>query len=136
MHINNDYPISDVNDLITGRKPTTKATKATNLIQLIRQGSNLRVSIRVCFHERWDSDLDCREHTNNRRAYFTANGKKDLHLHGLELWRGISQSVRPTMGRMILTVDTSVAAVYVRFTFSLFILFSKELGNTGIEVGN
>jgi len=32
-------------------------------------------------------------------------------MHGLELWRGIFQSVRPTMGKMILTVDTSVAAV-------------------------
>ncbi|KIM49646.1 hypothetical protein M413DRAFT_113312 [Hebeloma cylindrosporum] len=84
----------DVEDLILNKQTTTRAITATNLIQLvIRQGPNL-------------------ENTNNGRAYFTEKGKRNLHSHGIELWRGVFQSVRPTLGRMILTVDTSVAAVY------------------------
>ncbi|KAF8184938.1 ribonuclease H-like domain-containing protein [Mycena galopus ATCC 62051] len=49
--------------------------------------------------------------TNNGRAYFSAVGKKVLP-DGIELWRGYFQSVRPTIGRMIVTIDTSMAAVY------------------------
>ena len=51
-------------------------------------------------------------------------GKKDLHTHGLKLWRG--KSVRPTMGKMILTVDTSVAAVYIQPLFFTSIVILKE----------
>ena len=54
-------------------------------------------------------------------------GKKDLHTHGLKLWRG--ESVCPTMGKMILTVDTSVAAVYVQPLFFHFYCHSQRTGN-------
>ncbi|KAF9484944.1 argonaute-like protein [Pholiota conissans] len=85
---------SDVKDLIVGGKVTTRSTTAVNLIQLIvRQGPN-------------------QNHTNNGRAYFTGRDKKSIDRSGLELWRGIFQSVRPAMGKMILTIDTSTAAVY------------------------
>ena len=63
--------------------------------------------------------------TNNGHSYFMEAGKKDLHTHGLKLWRG--KSVCPTMGKMILTVDTSVAAVYIQpLFFSLLLSFSKN----------
>ncbi|KAH9483636.1 Protein argonaute-3 [Psilocybe cubensis] len=83
-----------VYDLIRERKTSTRALVATNLIQLImRQGPNMH-------------------HTNNGRAHFTGNEKITLPNSGLELWRGTFLSVRPTMGKMILNVDTCSAAVY------------------------
>ncbi|KDR81951.1 hypothetical protein GALMADRAFT_240289 [Galerina marginata CBS 339.88] len=83
-----------VDDLIKGKKVTTRALVATNLIQLVvRQGPN-------------------QNHTNNGRAYFSGREKRPLGMTALEAWRGIFQSVRPTLGKMILTVDTCTAAVY------------------------
>ncbi|KAJ7261381.1 ribonuclease H-like domain-containing protein [Mycena haematopus] len=87
---------SDVNRLIAapGQTIDRKAATAMNLLQLlIRQSSNQN------------------HPTNNGRAYFSPAGKKSL-LDGIELWRGFYQSVRPTIGRMIVTIDTSMAAVY------------------------
>ncbi|KAG6917797.1 hypothetical protein DXG01_001069 [Tephrocybe rancida] len=84
---------ADMNRLIHGRQADTKTLTATNLLQLlIRQDSNQR-------------------YTNNGRAYFTPEGKRAIGA-GLELWRGYFQSVRPTVGRMLVNVDTAVAAVY------------------------
>ncbi|KAF8162787.1 argonaute-like protein [Crassisporium funariophilum] len=84
---------NDVFDLTRDKKDTTRAKTATNLLQLIvRQGPNL-------------------VYTNNGRAYFRGDQKKVIG-SGLELWRGIFQSVRPTLGKMILTIDTCTAAVY------------------------
>uniref|UniRef100_A0A8H7Y224 Piwi domain-containing protein n=1 Tax=Psilocybe cubensis TaxID=181762 RepID=A0A8H7Y224_PSICU len=83
-----------VYDLIRENRSTTRALVATNLIQLIvRQFPNMH-------------------HTNNGRAYFAGNDKFDLGCSGLELWRGVFQSVRPTIGKMILNVDTCTATIY------------------------
>ncbi|KAF7338648.1 Argonaute-like protein [Mycena venus] len=87
---------TDLNRLITAQGQTVdrKAATAMNLLQLlIRQSSNQN------------------NPTNNGRAYFSPAGKKVLP-GGIELWRGFFQSVRPTLGRMIVTIDTSMAAVY------------------------
>ncbi|KAJ7929277.1 hypothetical protein B0H13DRAFT_2310739 [Mycena leptocephala] len=90
-------PSQDLNRLITatGQTVDRKAATAMNLLQLlIRQSSNQN------------------NPTNNGRAYFSPAGKRSLPGTGVELWRGFFQSVRPTIGRMIVTIDTSMAAVY------------------------
>ncbi|PPQ66044.1 hypothetical protein CVT26_010800 [Gymnopilus dilepis] len=84
----------DVEALIKRGASDQKSIVATNLMQLIiRQGPNLNF-------------------TNNGRAYFTEANKLQIPRSGLELWRGIFQSVRPSPERMILTIDTCTAAVY------------------------
>ncbi|KAF5387039.1 hypothetical protein D9615_001654 [Tricholomella constricta] len=84
---------SDMNRLIKGRQADNQTTVATNLLQLlIRQDSN-------------------QKYANNGRAYFTPHGSRAIG-SGLELWRGFFQSVRPTIGRMLVNIDTSVSAVY------------------------
>ncbi|KAJ6488632.1 ribonuclease H-like domain-containing protein [Mycena vitilis] len=89
---------TDLNRLITASTHQTvdrKAATAINLLQLlIRQSSNQN------------------NPTNNGRAFFSPMGKRVLQGTGIELWRGYFQSVRPTIGRMIVTIDTSMAAVY------------------------
>jgi eukaryotic translation initiation factor 2C len=71
---------------------TPKTAMATNLLQLlIRQAPNLAFP-------------------NNGRGYFTNADFRPLE-GGLELWRGYFQSVRPTLGRMLVNVDTSITAV-------------------------
>ncbi|KAJ7273274.1 argonaute-like protein [Mycena rebaudengoi] len=86
----------DLNLLIQdGQKITASTATATNLLQLlIRQSSNQN------------------NPTNNGRAYFSSQGRRSLPGTGVELWRGFFQSVRPTIGRMLVTIDTSMAAVY------------------------
>ncbi|KAG6854931.1 hypothetical protein C0991_009754 [Blastosporella zonata] len=84
---------ADMTRLITGRQADTKTLTATNLLQLlIRQEPNMK-------------------YVNNGRAYFTPEGSRAIG-SGLELWRGYFQSVRPTIGRMLVNIDTTVAAVY------------------------
>ncbi|KAJ7184221.1 argonaute-like protein [Mycena filopes] len=85
----------DLNQLIqNGGTIDRKAATAINLLQLlIRQSSNQN------------------NPTNNGRAFFSEIGKKSLP-GGIELWRGFFQSVRPTINGMIVTIDTSMAAVY------------------------
>ncbi|KAJ7093188.1 ribonuclease H-like domain-containing protein [Mycena epipterygia] len=88
----------DLNKLMQSRDGTVtidrKAATAINLLQLlIRQSSNQN------------------NPTNNGRAYFSPHGKKTL-AGGIELWRGFFQSVRPTINQMLVTIDTSMAAVY------------------------
>ncbi|KAJ7445757.1 argonaute-like protein [Mycena galericulata] len=87
---------TDVNKLISASQTADRKTAtATNLLQLIvRQDSNQN------------------NPTNNGRAYFSPKGKKLIEGTGIELWRGYFQSVRPTLGRMLVTIDTSMAAVY------------------------
>ncbi|KAG1821113.1 Piwi domain-containing protein, partial [Suillus subaureus] len=66
---------------------------ALNLLQfIIRQAPNLK-------------------YPNNGRAYFTSGGSKDLR-GGLQLFRGFFQSVRPAIGRVLVNVDISAAAMY------------------------
>ncbi|KAJ7771757.1 argonaute-like protein [Mycena metata] len=86
----------DLNQLMaTGGTIDRKAATAINLLQLlIRQTSNQN------------------NPTNNGRAFFSDIGKKSLQNTGIELWRGFFQSVRPTIRGMIVTIDTSMAAVY------------------------
>ncbi|KAJ7702361.1 Piwi domain-containing protein [Mycena rosella] len=86
----------DLNRLIQiGHTIDPKTATATNLLQLlIRQSSNQN------------------NPTNNGRAYFSSAGKRTLPGTGVELWRGFFQSVRPVIGRMLVTIDTSMAAVY------------------------
>ncbi|KAF7295912.1 Argonaute-like protein [Mycena chlorophos] len=45
------------------------------------------------------------------RSFFTPAGKKPIG-KGLELWRGYFQSVRPTLGRMLVNVDISTGVMY------------------------
>ncbi|KAJ7090241.1 argonaute-like protein [Mycena belliarum] len=87
---------SDLEKLIQdGATIDHKTAPATNLLQLlIRQSHNLN------------------NPTNNGRAFFFPTGKKILPGTGVELWRGFFQSVRPTIGRMLINIDTSMAAVY------------------------
>ncbi|KAG2107272.1 Piwi-domain-containing protein [Suillus discolor] len=51
------------------------------------------------------------KYPNNGRAYFTSGGSKDLR-GGLQLFRGFFQSVRPAIGRVLVNVDISAAAMY------------------------
>ncbi|KAK7023907.1 Argonaute-like protein [Favolaschia claudopus] len=87
---------SDLQQLIAGPNQVigAKAATAMNLLQLlIRQTSNQN------------------HPTNNGRAFFSDGGKKVIS-GGIELWRGFYQSVRPTMGRMVVQIDTMMASVY------------------------
>ncbi|KAG6889711.1 hypothetical protein C0992_004340 [Termitomyces sp. T32_za158] len=91
--------VYDGNALLYASKPlelTAKDPKtltAINLLQLlIRQGPN-------------------QKYAHNNRAYFIPEGSKPIG-SGLELWHGYFQSVRPTVGRMLVNIDTSVTAVY------------------------
>ncbi|KAF9486279.1 Piwi-domain-containing protein [Pholiota conissans] len=95
LNLTSSPPIdpSHIKDLIVKHQSSTRAATATNLIQLvIRQGTN-------------------QYHTNNGRSYFTGKDRKPLK-YGIELWHGIFSSVRPTIDKMVLTIDTSTAAVY------------------------
>ncbi|KAM6501034.1 hypothetical protein JOM56_004048 [Amanita muscaria] len=47
----------------------------------------------------------------NVRSFFTPQGKRDVGA-GLELWRGYFQSIRPTIGRLIVNVDISTGMMY------------------------
>jgi eukaryotic translation initiation factor 2C len=87
---------TDVNPLIHNRQQSTGALIATNLMQLIiRQGPNLI-------------------NTNNGRAYFPNDRSQIRDIGGaLELWRGIYHSIRPAPQKMILTIDTCTAAIYL-----------------------
>jgi len=87
---------TDVNSLIHQQQQSTGALIATNLMQLIiRQGPNLH-------------------NTNNGRAYFPNDKSQIRDIGGaLELWRGIYHSIRPAPQKMILTIDTCTAAVYL-----------------------
>ncbi|KAG1835277.1 Piwi domain-containing protein [Suillus variegatus] len=85
----------DLKKFLTGKisDQTPKVSVALNLLQfIIRQAPNLK-------------------YPNNGRAYFTSGGSKDLR-GGLQLFRGFFQSVRPAIGRVLVNVDISAAAMY------------------------
>jgi len=50
-------------------------------------------------------------YTFNKRAFFTPEDKRDIG-SGLELWRGIFQSVRPAIGRLVVNVDLTTGVMY------------------------
>ncbi|KAJ8494715.1 hypothetical protein ONZ45_g13146 [Pleurotus djamor] len=73
-----------------------QSTPAINLLQLIiRQGQN------------WTS------FPRNAKAYFVEAGSESINGQ-FELWRGFFQSVRPSIGRMLVNVDITMAAMYQR----------------------
>ncbi|KAF4614980.1 hypothetical protein D9613_003305 [Agrocybe pediades] len=76
------------------QRDVARATVATNLLQMI-----FRASVN-------------QNEAQNARAYFLEKGRLPIDGTGLELYRGIFQSVRPVIGKMILTIDTCTAAVH------------------------
>ena len=50
-------------------------------------------------------------HPFNRRSFYIPDGRKDIG-GGIELWRGIFQSVRPTVDRLIVNIDLSTGMMY------------------------
>ncbi|KAI0336397.1 Piwi-domain-containing protein [Cubamyces sp. BRFM 1775] len=87
----------DVRKLTRRRSPHDLSDNAMslNLLQLIvRQAPNMR--------HKFPADA---------RSFYIAHNAKDLR-NGLSAWRGFFQSVRPVMGRLIINVDVSHAAVY------------------------
>ncbi|TFK75842.1 argonaute-like protein [Pluteus cervinus] len=49
---------------------------------------------------------------SNLRSFFTPTGSLGLRGTGLELWRGYFQSVRPSIGKMLINIDISTATMY------------------------
>ncbi|KAF9072924.1 Piwi domain-containing protein [Rhodocollybia butyracea] len=84
---------SDLDTILNGGAPTPQSITATNLLQLlIRQSPN-------------------QNHPHNSRAYFS-DVQKSVLGDGIELWRGFFQSVRPNVGKMLINIDTTMAAMY------------------------
>lgn len=48
---------------------------------------------------------------SNKTSFFTKEQRENLG-GGLQIWRGLFQSVRPSIGRLVVNVDTSVAVMY------------------------
>jgi len=48
----------------------------------------------------------------NRRCFFTPQETLSIPLSGIVLWRGIFQSVRPAIGRMIANIDLSTGMMF------------------------
>ncbi|KAF7322559.1 Argonaute-like protein [Mycena chlorophos] len=49
----------------------------------------------------------------NKKAYFFEAGKMRVPRMPVELWHGYYQAVRPAPGKLLVTVDTTVAAMYM-----------------------
>ncbi|TRM61382.1 Piwi domain-containing protein [Schizophyllum amplum] len=92
--------------------PNPAALQAINLLQLIiRQHSNNIMKPAV-----------------NAKAYFTDNEKIYLG-RGIELWRGFFQSVRPTIGRLLINIDMTMASVIRDDKLIDYMLKALELQN-------
>lgn len=50
-------------------------------------------------------------HPFNKRSFYVPDGRKDIG-GGIELWKGIFQSVRPSVGRLIVNIDLSTGIMY------------------------
>ncbi|KAJ6500478.1 argonaute-like protein [Mycena sanguinolenta] len=85
---------SSLNKLMLKGEGTVETTTATNLLQLLLTQSKNQAS------------------PNTGRAYFTPDDRQPLKGMPVELWRGFYQIVRPSIGRLLVTVDTTVAAFY------------------------
>ncbi|KAG1858414.1 Piwi domain-containing protein [Suillus subalutaceus] len=80
-------------------KQTAQVLTAINVLQLIiRQAPNLK-------------------YPNNTRAFFTKDAGIQTLGGGLELWRGYFQSVRPTIGKVLVNVDVSTAVMFKQDSF-------------------
>ncbi|KAJ7445725.1 argonaute-like protein [Mycena galericulata] len=88
-----DIVPTHVNQLMQGQV-TDESLTATNFLQLLLcQAANLK-------------------NPNTGRAYFNPEGKQQVNGMAVDLWRGFFQAVRPTVSRMLVTVDVTVAAMY------------------------
>ncbi|KAI8998763.1 Piwi domain-containing protein [Trametes punicea] len=88
---------ADVQKLTRRRSPAELGDNlmALNLLQLIvRQAPNMRHSFPA-----------------DARSFYIAHNSRDLR-YGISAWRGFFQSVRPVLGKVIINVDVSHAAVY------------------------
>ncbi|KAG2158147.1 Piwi-domain-containing protein [Suillus bovinus] len=80
-------------------KQTPQVLTAINVLQLIiRQAPNLK-------------------YPNNTRAFFTKDAGIQPLGGGLELWRGYFQSVRPTIGKVLVNIDVSTAVMFKQGSF-------------------
>ncbi|KAG2348507.1 Piwi-domain-containing protein [Suillus weaverae] len=80
-------------------KQTAQVLTAINVLQLIiRQAPNLK-------------------YPNNTRAFFTKDAGIQTLGGGLELWRGYFQSVRPTIGKILVNIDVSTAVMFKQDSF-------------------
>ncbi|ETW76417.1 hypothetical protein HETIRDRAFT_480543 [Heterobasidion irregulare TC 32-1] len=81
-------------DVIRGKVSVQQATLAINILQLfLRQAPMMAQS------------------AFNARSVFSSEGKRSIG-RGLELWRGFYQSIRPTVGKMVVNIDTTTSAIY------------------------
>ncbi|KAF7359349.1 Argonaute-like protein [Mycena sanguinolenta] len=85
---------SSLNKLMLKGEGTVETTTATNLLQLLLTQNKNQAS------------------PNTGRAYFTPDDRQPLKGMPVELWRGFYQIMRPSIGRLLVTVDTTVAAFY------------------------
>ncbi|KAL0947384.1 hypothetical protein HGRIS_013500 [Hohenbuehelia grisea] len=111
---------SDLNALMKNGQATQQSQVATNLLQLlIRQAPNL-------------------SNPNNGRSYFTEAGHIPVGW-GYELWRGYFQSVRPSIGTMLVNIDTSMAAMHARgsvLDVALSVIGGRNLRDIALERRN
>ncbi|KAI5827947.1 Piwi-domain-containing protein [Schizophyllum commune Tattone D] len=102
--------------------PDSEALQAINLLQLIiRQHSNNLMKPAV-----------------NNKAYFTETGKEAIG-NGIELRRGYFQSVRPTIGRLLINIDTTIAPFFEErplMDLMLSILDSKNVRTLELQRNN
>ncbi|KAJ7074247.1 ribonuclease H-like domain-containing protein [Mycena amicta] len=82
------------NSVLSGRTSSESATAATILQLLLCQTQN-------------------QDQPANNKAYFFEQGKMRIPRMPVELWHGYHQAVRPSPGRVLVTVDTTVAAMYM-----------------------
>ncbi|KAJ7608108.1 argonaute-like protein [Mycena polygramma] len=90
-------PITPImlNQLVQKGKATSQTSMAINIMQLLLCQAKNQAS----------------PNTGNR--YFLPEGKKKMPGIAVELWRGFYQTVRPTIGRMLVTVDTAITPMYM-----------------------
>ncbi|KAF7295312.1 Argonaute-like protein [Mycena indigotica] len=81
--------------IFASSKTTSESASAANLLQLM-----------LCQTQNQDQP-------GNKKAYFFEQGKMRIPKMPIELWHGFHQAVRPSPGRLLVTVDTTVAAMYM-----------------------
>ncbi|KAL0580200.1 hypothetical protein V5O48_001793 [Marasmius crinis-equi] len=88
-----------------------RPARLVNLIQSNSDRSLAEVSPEINLLQLLIRQHPNERHPHNARAYFSDTEKKPIK-GGLELWRGFFHSVRPTIGRMLVNIDTTMTAVY------------------------
>ncbi|KAJ6448668.1 Piwi domain-containing protein [Mycena vitilis] len=84
-----------LNQLLQKGKATSQTSMAINIMQLLLCQAKNQAS------------------PNTGNKYFLPEGKKKMPGIAVELWRGFYQTVRPTIGRMLVTVDTAITPMYM-----------------------